>query len=42
MVKVKPNASEAKIISENGNELVVAVAAPAENNKNPLMRVFEL
>ncbi len=33
LVKVKPNSSETKIISENGNELVVAVHAPAERNK---------
>ncbi len=32
-VKVKPNSPETKIISENGDELVVAVHAPPENNK---------
>jgi len=41
-VKVKPNSRETKIISQSGDELAIAVAAPAENNKNPLMRVFEL
>ena len=32
-VKVKPNAPETKIISQAGDSLVVAVAAPPENNK---------
>ncbi|MBI4095293.1 MAG: YggU family protein [DPANN group archaeon] len=33
LVKVKPNSPETKIVSENGAELVIAVHAPAENNK---------
>jgi len=33
LIKVKPNAPKTKIISENGNELVVAVHTPPENNK---------
>lgn len=32
-ITVKPNSPETKIISENGAELVVAVHAPAEQNK---------
>ncbi len=32
-VKVKPNAPETKIISENSSELVIAVHAPADDNK---------
>ena len=35
-VKVKPNSRETKIISQSGDELAIAVAAPAENNKNSL------
>jgi uncharacterized protein len=31
-IKVKPNAPETKIISENSNELVIAVHAPAKDN----------
>lgn len=32
-IKVKPNAPETKIISQAGDDLVIAVAAPAEDNK---------
>jgi uncharacterized protein (TIGR00251 family) len=32
-VKVKPNAPKTKVISQNENELILAVAAPPENNK---------
>lgn len=32
-VKVKPNSPETKIISQTENEIVLAIAAPAENNK---------
>lgn len=32
-VKVKPNAKESKIISEEGNKLVVAIAARPEKGK---------
>ena len=32
-IKVKPNAPETKIISQVGDDLVIAVAAPAEDNK---------
>lgn len=32
-VKVRPNAHKTEILSQSENELVVAVAAPPENNK---------
>lgn len=32
-IKVKPNASETKIISQRENEFTIAIAAPAEQNK---------
>jgi uncharacterized protein (TIGR00251 family) len=32
-VKIKPGASETKILSQNENKLEVAVAAPPEQNK---------
>lgn len=32
-VKVKPNAPKTKVISQSGNELTLAIAAPPENNK---------
>ncbi len=33
IVKVKPNAPKTKVISQSENELILAVAAPPENNK---------
>ena len=33
LIKVKPNAPKTKIISQSSNNLVIAVAAPAENNQ---------
>jgi uncharacterized protein (TIGR00251 family) len=32
-VRVKPSARETKIISQDGSSLVIAVAAPPEDNK---------
>ncbi len=32
-VRVKPNSPKTRIVSETDSELVVEVAAPAENNK---------
>jgi len=32
-IKVKPNASETKIISQSENEFIIAIAAPPEQNK---------
>jgi hypothetical protein len=32
-VKVKPNARETKVLSEEGNVMTIAVAAPPEDNK---------
>jgi uncharacterized protein (TIGR00251 family) len=33
IVKVKPNSPETKIISQSDSEIILAVAAPAEQNK---------
>jgi hypothetical protein len=33
IVRVKPNAPETKIISQTDSEIILAVAAPPENNK---------
>jgi uncharacterized protein YggU (UPF0235/DUF167 family) len=32
-VRVKPNSPKTRIVSETDSELIVEVAAPAENNK---------
>ncbi|HKZ49542.1 MAG TPA: DUF167 domain-containing protein [Candidatus Nanoarchaeia archaeon] len=32
-VKVKPNSPETRVISQSPEELVLAISAPAENNK---------
>ena len=33
IVKVKPNAPKTKIISKDGDNLIIEIAAPAEQNK---------
>jgi uncharacterized protein (TIGR00251 family) len=33
IVKVKPNSPETKILSQSDSEIILAVAAPAEQNK---------